>query len=101
MATATGEGRVHHERHARILKIIIDNPAKKNAFSPEMMEQLSEAFTLLDRDADLWAGVLCAEGKDFTAGLDMPKFFGRTPAASHDRKAISIRSPWPITAASR
>jgi enoyl-CoA hydratase len=76
MATTTGEGRVHHERHARILKIIIDNPAKKNAFSPEMMEQLSEAFTLLDRDADLWAGVLCAEGKDFTAGLDMPKFFG-------------------------
>jgi enoyl-CoA hydratase len=76
MATTTGEGRVHHERHERILKIIIDNPAKKNAFSPEMMEQLSEAITLLDRDADLWAGVLCAEGKDFTAGLDMPKFFG-------------------------
>jgi enoyl-CoA hydratase len=76
MATTATEGRVRHERHERILKIIIDNPAKKNAFSPEMMEQLSEAFTLLDRDADLWAGVLCAEGKDFTAGLDMPKFFG-------------------------
>ncbi len=48
-----------------------------------MMEQLSDAFTLLDRDADLWVGVLCAEGDNFTAGLDMPKFFGpnatRTP----------------------
>ena len=80
MTTSATEGRVHHERHDRILKIIIDNPAKKNAFSPDMMEQLSEAFTLLDRDADLWAGVLCAEGKDFTAGLDMPKFFGPNAA---------------------
>ena len=71
-------GRVTHERHDHILKITIDNPAKKNAFSPEMMEQLSDALTLLDGDASLWVGVVCANGRDFTAGLDMPKFFGPT-----------------------
>lgn len=92
MATTTTEGRVHHERHGRILKIVIDNPAKKNAFSPEMMEQLSEAFTLLDSDADLWAGVLCAEGKDFTAGLDMPKFFG--PNATRKPRAEGNIDPF-------
>jgi enoyl-CoA hydratase len=81
MADAAPEGRVHHERHDHILKITIDNPAKKNSFQPEMMRQLSEALTtLLDRDDDLWVGVLCAAGDDFTAGLDMPKFFG--PAAT-------------------
>ena len=69
-------GRVRHERHGHILKIVIDNPAKKNAFIPEMMAQLSEALTVLDDAADLWCGVLCAEGDNFTAGLDMPKFFG-------------------------
>ncbi|HEX3919229.1 MAG TPA: crotonase/enoyl-CoA hydratase family protein [Caulobacteraceae bacterium] len=73
---AKPEGRVRQERHGRILKIVIDNPAKKNAFVPEMMAQLSEALTLLDRDPELWCGVLCAEGDNFTAGLDMPKFFG-------------------------
>ena len=73
-----GQGRVFHERHDHVLKIVIDNPAKKNAFSPEMMAELSDALTLLDKDDDLWVGVLCAEGKDFTAGLDMPKFFGPT-----------------------
>ena len=57
-----------------------------------MMEQLSEAFTLLDRDADLWAGVLCAEGKDFTAGLDMPKFFG--PNASRKPRPESNIDPF-------
>lgn len=74
-STAT-VGRVHSERVDRILRITIDNPAKKNSFSPEMMQQLSAALTLLDEDPDLWAGVLCAYGDDFTAGLDMPKFFG-------------------------
>ena len=75
-----GKGRIRSERHGHILKIVIDNPARKNAFVPEMMAQLAAAMTELDRDPDLWVGVLCAEGGDFTAGLDMPKFFG--PAAS-------------------
>ncbi|WP_372786812.1 crotonase/enoyl-CoA hydratase family protein [Phenylobacterium sp.] len=70
------EGRVRSERHDHILKIVIDNPAKKNAFVPEMMAQLAASMTELDRDPDLWVGVLCAEGDNFTAGLDMPKFFG-------------------------
>jgi len=82
-------GRVRSERHGRILKIVIDNPAKMNAFSPEMMEELSAAFTVLDRDEDLWVGVLCAEGKHFTAGLDMPKFFG-PKAVKVDRPAGNI-----------
>jgi enoyl-CoA hydratase/carnithine racemase len=69
-------GRVYHETHGHILKIVIDNPAKKNSFSPEMMAELSEAMTVLDQTDDLWVGVLCANGADFTAGLDMPKFFG-------------------------
>jgi len=70
------EGRIRVERLDHILKVTIDNPAKKNSFSPDMMVQLSEALSLLDHDDALWVGVLCAEGRDFTAGLDMPKFFG-------------------------
>ncbi len=82
-------GRVRQERHGHILKIVLDNPGKMNAFSPEMMEELSSAFTVLDRDDDLWVGVLCAEGKHFTAGLDMPKFFGPT-AVKMDRPVGNI-----------
>src|ERR1700756_1786310 len=69
-------GRIRTEVHGHVFKIIIDNVAKKNSFSPQMMVQISDAFTLLDRTEDYWVGVLCAEGPDFTAGLDMPKFFG-------------------------
>jgi len=72
----SAEGKIRTETHDRIFKIIIDNPAKKNAFSPAMMEQLSDALTELHNNDSYWVGVICAEGKDFTAGLDMPKFFG-------------------------
>jgi len=74
----TTEGKIRTEVHERVLKIIIDNPAKKNAFSPQMMEQLSDALTELHNNDSHWVGVVCAEGRDFTAGLDMPKFFGPT-----------------------
>jgi enoyl-CoA hydratase/carnithine racemase len=75
MSEATA-GHIRTEVHGHVFKIIIDNAAKKNSFSPQMMAQISDAFTLLDRTEDYWVGVLCAEGPDFTAGLDMPKFFG-------------------------
>jgi enoyl-CoA hydratase len=67
-------GCVRTETHGTVLKIIIDNPAKMNAFHPDMMEQLSDALTLLDRSPELRVGVLCAEGKHFTAGLDIDPF---------------------------
>jgi enoyl-CoA hydratase len=69
-------GQIRTETHGRILKIIIDNASKKNSFSPQMMAQMSDALTVLHNSDDLWVGVVCAEGSDFTAGLDMPKFFG-------------------------
>ena len=98
-------GQVRHEQHGHVLKIIIDNPAKMNAFAPEMMEQLSDALTLLDRSDDLWVGVLCAEGKHFTSGLDMPKFFGPSatvkplPAGNIDPFALDNRCRKPIVTA--
>ena len=70
------EGHIRTEVHGHVFKIIIDNSTKKNAFTPAMMEQLSDALTELHDNEAYRVGVLCAEGRDFTAGLDMPKFFG-------------------------
>lgn len=69
-------GVVRSEIIGRVMKITIDNPAKKNSFIPEMMADLSNALTELNNNNDLWVGVLCAVGDHFTAGLDMTKFFG-------------------------
>ena len=74
--TRQSKGVVQSEAKDHVLKITINNPAKKNAFDPDMMLQLSNALTELHRNPTLWVGVITAEGENFTAGLDMPKFFG-------------------------
>ncbi len=67
-------GRIVTERQGRILVITFDRPAKYNGFTPEMGEQLARAYTLLETDPDLWIGVVRAEGRHFTAGLDLPRW---------------------------
>lgn len=105
MPEEENQGRVYSERIGRILKITIDNVTRRNSFVPEMSAQLSEAITLLDEDPELWVGVLCAEGDHFTAGLDMPKFFGPgatarpTPAGKIDTFQLTRMCRKPIVAA--
>ncbi|WNC94004.1 crotonase/enoyl-CoA hydratase family protein [Paraburkholderia sp. FT54] len=65
----------------RIAIISVDNTARKNAFTPEMMQQLSQRLTEFDDDDNLWVAVLDPAGEHTTAGLDMPKFFGPTATA--------------------
>src|SRR3954447_21539757 len=84
--TKTQVGQIRTEVHGHVFKIIIDNVAKKNSFSPQMMAQMSDAMTLLDRTDDYWVGVLCAEGPDFTAGLEMPKFFGPKAEKTEEKR---------------
>ena len=74
----------------RILTMGIDRPAKLNGFTPEMMDQLVEAFTRLDEDPDLWCGVVHAVGDHFTAGLDLPRFRARMQGGerSMDRQGM-------------
>ena len=76
MSDTVQPGSVRSEVSGRICRIIIDHVAKRNSFTPEMMEQFSDALTAFDRDDNLWVAVVSAEGDHFTAGLDMPKFFG-------------------------
>lgn len=95
MPDQVAEGRVFTEASGHVLKIVIDNAAKRNAFSPSMMEQLSDAFTLLENDDAYRVGVLCALGDHFTAGLDMPKFFG--PNATPRKRVEGNVDPFGIT----
>ena len=74
----TPEVRMTVDGHVAV--IALDNVAKKNAITPELMHQLSLRLTEFDDRDDLWVAVLDPAGEHTTAGLDMPKFFG--PAAT-------------------
>ena len=53
----------------------VDRVEKKNAFTPKITNELSDALTRLDEDDDLFVGVLAFAGDHTTAGLEMPLFF--------------------------
>jgi len=73
------DGRVRAEVEGRVLTITIDRPAKYNGFTPKMLRELAAAYTRLEGEDELWCGLLLAEGKHFTAGLELSKFDIRDP----------------------
>lgn len=70
----TPEVRMTVDGHVCVISL--DNVAKKNAITPDLMAQLSAHLTTFEDDDDLWVAILDPAGEHTTAGLDMPKFFG-------------------------
>src|SRR5262249_15996178 len=58
---------IRREVDGRVLVLTVDNVAKKNAFVPEMMRDLTLALTDFDRDDALWVAVLTFAGEHTTA----------------------------------
>ena len=54
-----------------ILHIGLNRAEKMNAFTYAMLQELSEAYTLLESNSDIRCGLLYAHGDHFTAGLDL------------------------------
>jgi enoyl-CoA hydratase/carnithine racemase len=58
-------------RHARVLRIALNRPEKRNALNLDLCSQLVEAFD--EADADNWVGaiLLTGNGPAFCAGMDL------------------------------
>jgi len=67
------EGRIHSKLKDGVFLIGIDRPAKLNGFTPEMLRGLALAYTAFENDAAARCALVYAEGKHFTAGLDLPR----------------------------
>jgi enoyl-CoA hydratase/carnithine racemase len=73
-AGASGsDGRITIGRQGHIFAVGIDRPKKLNGFSPKMLVELAEAFTVLENEETAWVGLLFAHGANFTAGLELDK----------------------------
>jgi enoyl-CoA hydratase/carnithine racemase len=67
------EGRIHSRLKDGVFLIGIDRPAKLNGFTPEMLRALVVAYTAYENEAAAHCALIYAEGKNFTAGLDLPR----------------------------
>jgi len=65
------DGYITREVKNHLFLIGINRPAKRNAFSWEMINDLSSAYTEYERQENLRCAVLFAHGDHFTAGLDL------------------------------
>jgi enoyl-CoA hydratase len=91
MATSTQTVTV--ERDGHVLLMGLNRPDKRNAFTQEMLAELSRAYGLLESDDDLRAGVLFAHGEHFTGGLDLVDV-GPVLASGESPYPEDGRDPW-------
>lgn len=72
---------VHLIRDGRLAELRLDNPAKMNAFSVDMLHQLEAHLALIEADADIGAVMLTAEGnRAFCTGADINGWGDLAPA---------------------
>jgi enoyl-CoA hydratase/carnithine racemase len=67
------DGRIKTEIRDGVMLIGIDRPAKLNGFTPVMLRGLAQAYTSFEREPRAACALVYAEGRHFTAGLDLPK----------------------------
>jgi enoyl-CoA hydratase len=97
-----GEVTIAIDGHIAI--ITVENKAKLNAYTPEMIAQLSTHLTAFDEDDELWVAILRSAGEHTTAGLDMSKFFSAdgmvdaVPSGQVDPFGLTRRCRKPVVA---
>jgi enoyl-CoA hydratase/carnithine racemase len=67
------DGEIITRREGEIFVIGLNRPAKYNGFTPKMLREMAAAYTAFEADEGARVALLYAEGKHFTAGLDLPK----------------------------
>ncbi len=77
---------VSSEGHVGIVEI---QRPPHNFFDNSLINQIADAFEAFDRDGNIRAYVLCAQGKSFCAGAD---FANRPQTGAADRKRASRRT---------
>ncbi|MCV7006208.1 MAG: enoyl-CoA hydratase [Mycobacterium sp.] len=64
------------ERDQHILTITLNRPSKRNAFNPEVLCRLADAWDLLDDDPDLRVAIMTGADGHFSAGADLDRLVG-------------------------
>ena len=67
-------GFVDTRSDGHVLVIRINRPEKYNALNVAMYHELAQAYAMLGSDPNLRVAVLCAEGKHFTAGIELDEW---------------------------
>jgi enoyl-CoA hydratase len=82
--------RILTERRGPIMIVTINRADAKNAFDSDTSEQMNDAMDLLDREDDLFVGVLTGAGGTFSAGRDLKEAAAGTQRPRPPRGGFGI-----------
>lgn len=75
---------LHLDRHERVAVLTVDDPARKNALSPEMVDAIVETVGRLNDDPSVGALVVTGAGSVFCSGADLGNLVRLTAAEGGD-----------------
>jgi enoyl-CoA hydratase len=61
------------ERDGHVVTVTLNRPEKRNAFNPEMLCRLCDAWDLIDGDDDVRGAILTGADGNFSAGADLDR----------------------------
>lgn len=64
------------ERDGHVMTVTLNRPEKKNAFNPEMLCLLADAWDEIDTDDDIRVAILTGAAGNFSAGADLDRLVG-------------------------
>ncbi len=59
------------DRNGHVAEVVLNNPDRLNVMAPIFFQEIKRAFEAIDADPEIRVAVLWAEGRLFTAGLDL------------------------------
>lgn len=95
------EQKILTEKRGHVLVITLNRPEKANAFDVDMYHQLAAAYGQLDSDSEVRCGLVCANGKHFTAGLELDKWAPHIAKGGWPALAENERDPFGLDPAKR
>jgi enoyl-CoA hydratase/carnithine racemase len=79
------------QRSGPVAVLTLDNPARRNAFTPEMRRSLTAELNALSHDDEVRAIVLTGEGEHFCAGADLSRVGGAAAPPSFIKAGENLK----------
>ncbi len=75
---------VEYEKQGHVGILTLNRPEKLNAFNGPMQEEIWDAFLKMEKDEEVWAGIVKANGRAFCTGADLKELERPDLASRHE-----------------
>lgn len=80
---------IRYDVKGHVAEVVLDNPKKLNVMAPIFFEEIKQVFEEIDADPEVRCALLWAEGRHFTAGLDLFASAGGLLAPNTDESPVT------------